>query len=230
MKSVSDNVAIHAIECCLIAGTSDLLSPSHVLQMDQELVRGIAAESHQNQALREQTQRKMVVLQAGLDICRVHANRKSLSAPFHSVFQIQSLLISSSDRTEISKSRFVGSRRPMKRPDPEQFETSFDAEQLHQVSCTDRRSMIAVTDRPPQETVENASAGLPESITISSALEIVPPPDDVELSNGSRATEPGQAAPFFSFNTASTAISYPTGGSSSPVSTKAKKSKKDTKP
>lgn len=55
MKSVIDNVAIHAIEYCLIAGTSDLLSPSHVLQMDQELVRRIVAESHQNQALREQT-------------------------------------------------------------------------------------------------------------------------------------------------------------------------------
>ena len=81
MKSVIDNVAIHAIECCLVAGISDLFSPSYVLQMDQELVRGIAAESHQNQALREQTQRKMVVLGAGLDICRVHANRKSLSAP-----------------------------------------------------------------------------------------------------------------------------------------------------
>jgi len=118
----------------------------------------------------------------------------------------------------------------MKRPDPEDVETLSDAEQLYQVSCTDRRSMIAVTNRPPQETVENASAGLPESITISSALELVPPPDDVELPNGSHAIKPGQAAPFFSFNTPSTPISYPTGGSSSPVSTKAKKSKKDTKP
>ena len=118
----------------------------------------------------------------------------------------------------------------MKRPDPEDVETSFDAEQLHQVSRTDRRSMIAVTDRPPQETVENASAGLPESNTISSALEIVPPLDDVELPNGSHAIEPGQAAPFFSFNTPSTPISYPTGWSSSLVSTKAKKSKKDIKP
>ena len=81
MKSVIDNVAIHAIEYCLIAGISDLLSPSHVLQMDQELVRGIAAETNHNQALREQTQQRMVVLQAGLDICRVHANRQSLSAP-----------------------------------------------------------------------------------------------------------------------------------------------------
>ena len=40
MKSVIDNVAIHAIECRFIAGISDLLSPSHVLHMDLELVRG----------------------------------------------------------------------------------------------------------------------------------------------------------------------------------------------
>ena len=81
MKSVIDNVAVHAIESCLVAGISDLLSPSHVLQMDKELVGGIAAESHQNQGLRELTQQKMVVLQAGLEICRIHTNRKTLSMP-----------------------------------------------------------------------------------------------------------------------------------------------------
>ena len=76
MKSVIDNVVIHAIECCLIANISDLFSPSSVLQMDRELVHGIAAESHQSQVFREQTERKIIVLQAGLDICKVHANRQ----------------------------------------------------------------------------------------------------------------------------------------------------------
>lgn len=80
MKSVIDNVAVHAIECCLMAGLSDLLSPSYVLQMDKELVCGIAAESHQNRDLREQIHQQLVVLQAGLDICRVQMNRKTLSA------------------------------------------------------------------------------------------------------------------------------------------------------
>jgi len=115
----------------------------------------------------------------------------------------------------------------MKRPDPEDVETLSDAEQLYQVSYTDRRSTTADSDRPLQETIENASAGLPESITISSALEIVPPPDDVELPKGSPAFELGH--PSFSFHTPSTPVSYSTGGFSSPVSTKAKKSKKDTK-
>ncbi|KAK3176654.1 hypothetical protein OEA41_007977 [Lepraria neglecta] len=193
MKSVIDNVAIHAIEYCLIAGISDLLSPSHVLQMDQELVRGIAAESRQNQALREQTQQKMVVLQAGLDICRVHANRQFLN------------------RTGVSESHFIGSHRPMKRNDPEDVEALSDDEQLY------------------RETVENAYTGLPESIIISSALELVPPPDHVELPKSSPAFEPVQATPVFSFNTIPNPLSCPTGGSNTSVSTKAKKSKKDAK-
>ena len=227
MKSVIDNVAIHAIECCLVAGISDLLSPSYILQMDQQLVSGIAAESHQNQSLREQTQRKMVVLQAGLDICRVHANRQSLSAPSVQCPQSQRLLTSRSDRTRVSEPRFVGSHRPLERPDPKDVEILSDAER--RVSYTIRRSNIADNDRPLQETVENAYAGLPESITISSALEIVPPPDDVALPKSALAFEPVQAVPVFPFNTTPTPLSSPTGGSSSSVSKKAKKSKKDTK-
>ena len=67
-------------------------------------------------------------------------------------------------------------------------------------------------------------AGLPESVTISSAFEIVPPPDDVELPKSSLAFEPVQAAPVFSFNSTPTPPSYPTGGSNTSVSVKAKKS------
>ena len=116
----------------------------------------------------------------------------------------------------------------MKRPDPENVQTLSDAEQLYRVSCTDRRSNITDTGRPLQETVENVYAGLPESITISSALEIVPPSDEVELPKSSLAFEPVQAAPVF-FNTTPTPPSYPTGGANTSVSTKTKKSKKDTK-
>ena len=79
MKVVVDNVAIYAIECCLVNAVSTLFTPSSVLQMDRELVSSIAAESQHNQSLREQTERKIEVLQAGLDICKVHANRKSPS-------------------------------------------------------------------------------------------------------------------------------------------------------
>ena len=85
---------------------------------------------------------------------------------FHSIPQSQRLLTSRSDRRGVSKSCFVGSHRPIERPDPEDVETLSDAEQLCRVSCTNRRSNMADTDRPLQETVENAYARLPESITI----------------------------------------------------------------
>ncbi|KAL9128773.1 MAG: hypothetical protein Q9217_002622 [Psora testacea] len=161
MKSVIDNVAVHAIECCLIVGISDLLSPSSVLQMNQELLCGIAAETHQNQALREQTQRKLAVLQAGLEICRSHADRKSLSM-LRLSHQAPRMLTLHTDRAEPSKFRFGGLERLAKRPEPENLEDLFDNKQLS------------------QKTVKKASAGLPESIAISAAMEIVPPSNKVD--------------------------------------------------
>lgn len=80
MKSVIDNIATQAIEWCLIAYVGDLLSPSHVLQMDEKFVRQIAAESRQTQTLRERTHQKLAALQSGLEICQVHVTRKPSSA------------------------------------------------------------------------------------------------------------------------------------------------------
>ena len=79
MKTVIDNIATQAIEGCLIADISDLMPPSYILQMDEELVRRIAAESPYNQSLRENTQRKLAVLQIGLETCRAHIDRKPTS-------------------------------------------------------------------------------------------------------------------------------------------------------
>lgn len=79
MKTVIDNIATQAIEWCLIADISDLMSPSYVLQMDEELVRRIAAESPCNQSLRENTQRKLAALKNGLETCRAHIDRKTSS-------------------------------------------------------------------------------------------------------------------------------------------------------
>lgn len=79
MKSFIDNVAIYAVESCLVTSISKLFSPSYVLQMDQELVSSIAAESVNKQSLREETQREIQVLQTGSEVCRRHVNRISLS-------------------------------------------------------------------------------------------------------------------------------------------------------
>ena len=79
MKSFIDGVAIHTIEYCLVAEMSNLFSPSSVLQMEEDLVSTIAAETQQNQTSREQTQRETEVLEKGLSICRMHMDRKTLS-------------------------------------------------------------------------------------------------------------------------------------------------------
>ena len=79
MKTMVDNIAVYAIEETLLTDISKLFPPSFVLQMDEGLVKTIAAESEHSQALREQTQKKLEVLEKGLSVCRVHVDRKSLS-------------------------------------------------------------------------------------------------------------------------------------------------------
>lgn len=115
----------------------------------------------------------------------------------------------------------------MKSPDPENVDMSSDAEELSQVSCTDRRSKIADTDRLLKETIENASAGVPETVAISPVLEGVPPPDDAELLKDSDPFGTwGQKAAPLSFNTPLDSGPDSTEWPSSPFSTLTKKSKK----
>jgi hypothetical protein len=77
MKSMIDNVAVHAIESCLIAGIGDLVSPSSILQMDEDVVFAIASEPSQSRCLREGTRQKFKILQAGLAVCMAYASRKT---------------------------------------------------------------------------------------------------------------------------------------------------------
>ena len=84
MKTMVDNVTVYAIEETLLTGISELFPPSFVLQMEEALVKTIAAESEHSQALREQTRKKLEVLEKGLGICRVHVDRKSLSVSLYS--------------------------------------------------------------------------------------------------------------------------------------------------
>ena len=97
----------------------------------------------------------------------------------------------------------------MQHSDSEDVEILSDVEQLYRVSCSDHRSNMVNLDRPLQQIVENGYAGLSKSITISSALEIVPPPHDVELTKSSLAIEPDQAAPGFPFNRIVNQLLYP---------------------
>ena len=52
MKVLVDNVAVQAIEACLMTHLPDIISPASVMQMDEETIRRIAAESDESQELR----------------------------------------------------------------------------------------------------------------------------------------------------------------------------------
>ena len=76
MKTFIDNVAVQAVEACLVSKVPDMLSPTAVLELDSDKVRVIAEESLEAQVLREELMRKESVLDQGLKICRHHAGRK----------------------------------------------------------------------------------------------------------------------------------------------------------
>lgn len=62
MKVLVDNVAVQAIEACLMTHLPEIISPASVVQMEDDVITRIAAEPEENQALREQLTRKLAVL------------------------------------------------------------------------------------------------------------------------------------------------------------------------
>lgn len=52
MKVLVDNVAVQAIEACLMTHLQDIISPASVMQMKDETISRIAAESEDSQELR----------------------------------------------------------------------------------------------------------------------------------------------------------------------------------
>ncbi len=75
MKVFVDNVAAQAIETCLLARLTEILSPTSILEMPADLVTAIAGEPEECQVEREQLTRKLTVLKSGLEICKRYASR-----------------------------------------------------------------------------------------------------------------------------------------------------------
>lgn len=75
MKVFVDNVAAQAVEACLLAHLSEVLSPASILEMPADLITAIAGEPEDCQVEREQLTRKLAVLKSGLDICKRYATR-----------------------------------------------------------------------------------------------------------------------------------------------------------
>ena len=59
MKLLIDNVAVQAIEACLMNPLPNVISPTSIMKMNEDTVSRIAAEPEENQALREQLSRKL---------------------------------------------------------------------------------------------------------------------------------------------------------------------------
>lgn len=73
-----DNVAVLAIEACLIKNLGEVFSPLSIMQMKENSVRNIAAESQGSQDQRELLTRKKSVLSSGLEICQRYVGRSML--------------------------------------------------------------------------------------------------------------------------------------------------------
>lgn len=75
MKSFVDNVAVQVIEGAIIDNLADVFNPLAVAQMTSELISKIAAESQENQTQRELLERKIQILEEGLNTCKRHTTR-----------------------------------------------------------------------------------------------------------------------------------------------------------
>jgi hypothetical protein len=70
LKRFIDDIAIEAIESKLISSLGDVFSPVTVIALPDDLVTGIAGESEENRAQREQLTKQIDVLAKGSDTCK----------------------------------------------------------------------------------------------------------------------------------------------------------------
>ncbi|TGO28756.1 hypothetical protein BPAE_0023g00210 [Botrytis paeoniae] len=75
MKTFVDNVSVQVIEASIVDNLADVFNPLAVAQMTSELVSQIAAESQENQTQRERLEKKIHILEEGLNTCKWHAGR-----------------------------------------------------------------------------------------------------------------------------------------------------------
>ena len=66
MKVIADNFPITGVERCILEGLFDTISPDVVLELDDSLIRNIAAETEEQQLGRAHTIEKLKCLKAGL--------------------------------------------------------------------------------------------------------------------------------------------------------------------
>jgi hypothetical protein len=78
MKTFVDNVAVQVIEASIVNDLANVFNPLAVAKMTSELISKIAAESQDNQTQRELLERKIDILEEGMNTCKRHASRQIL--------------------------------------------------------------------------------------------------------------------------------------------------------
>ena len=76
MKVMVDNFAILGIESCVLDRLFDTFSPDIVLELDDSLIRNIAAETEESQSERARIIQKLKSLEAGLQILNRYNRNK----------------------------------------------------------------------------------------------------------------------------------------------------------
>ncbi|PMB66660.1 Interferon-induced GTP-binding protein Mx [Beauveria bassiana] len=73
LKRFVDDVAVEVIEACLLEKLSDIMDPSSIFMMSQAEVAGIAAETEESRAAREELKNKLRILKGGDETCNKFA-------------------------------------------------------------------------------------------------------------------------------------------------------------
>lgn len=81
------------VERILIADTWSIFSPTDVGQTSPDLVSKIAAESTEAQELRQQLERKLRILEKGMEICQRHSMHTTVGGSSCFVFHLISPFI-----------------------------------------------------------------------------------------------------------------------------------------
>ena len=66
MKLLVDNFSVLAVESCILSVIPNILSPSTVMELDDDTITKIAAETEDSLATRHQATRKLETLKSGL--------------------------------------------------------------------------------------------------------------------------------------------------------------------
>jgi hypothetical protein len=91
LKRFIDDIAVEVIEAKLINALPGIFSPVTISEMKDDVVTGIAGESEENRAHREQLNKQLEVLKKGRDTCKKFIGMRLFGKIFPAVALLSSL-------------------------------------------------------------------------------------------------------------------------------------------